>query len=112
MSLTLDAGGRYIQGPDCGKVAMLLAAGAHRMVRPPRRFPPRRGRQLVCVAVTRDYDTALWVQDDVDFQRCKRDDGRLIVWLEMKTETLVSAKRLEAVQNVADYEGRAFPDMW
>lgn len=112
MSLTLDADGRFIQGPDCGKVAMLLAAGAHRMVRPPRRFPPRRGRQFVCVVITRDYDAALWVQDDVDFQRCKRDDGRLVVWLEMKTDALVNAERLPETKRVSDYEDRAFPGMW
>ena len=112
MSLTLDAEGRYIQGPDTGKVAMILAAGAHRMVRPPRRFPPRRGRQLICVVINRGYDAAMWVQDEVDFQRCKRDDGRLVVWLEMKTQVLVNADRLPEIQKLSDFEGRVFPDMW
>lgn len=112
MSLTLDGEGRYIQGPNCGKVAMLIAAGAHRMVRPPRRFPPRRGRQFVCVVITRDYDAALWVQDDVDFQRCRDETERLTVWLEMKTDALVNAERLPPNQKVSEYEDRAFPDMW
>lgn len=111
MSLVLDADGRYIQGADCGKVAMLLAAGARRR-KTPRKFPLRRGRQLICVVVNRGYDAALWVQDDVDFQRCKRDDGRLVVWLEMKTEALVNAERLPEAKRVSDYEDRAFPGLW
>jgi hypothetical protein len=111
VSLTLDADGRYIQGIDCGKVAMLLSEGARRRS-PPRKFPLRRGRQLICVVVNRDYDAALWVQDDVDFQRCRDETERLTVWLEMKTEPLVSADRLPAEQTVDKYEDRAFPDMW
>jgi len=109
--LTLDADGRYIQGPDCGKVAMLLDAGAKRRV-PPRRFPPRAGRQYVAVEIQGTHDAALWVQDDVDFKRCKRDDDRFIVWLEMETEPLVSAGRLPPDQKVSNYEDRAFPGMW
>ncbi len=111
MSLTLDGEGRYIQGEDCGKVAMLLAAGARRR-RAPRKFPLRRGRQLICVAITRYYDAALWVQDAVDFQRCTRDDGRPVVWLEMKSDALVNAERLPPKQKVSEYEDRAFPGMW
>lgn len=111
MSLTLDANGLYIQGADTGKVAMLLEAGAKR-IKVPRRFPPRVGWQYVAVAIHDTYDAALWVQDDVDFQRCKGDDIRLIVWLEIKTEALVSAERLPEVKRVSDYEDRAFPGLW
>ena len=111
MSLTLDADGLYIQGPDCGKVAMLLAEGAHRR-KAPRKFPLRRGRQLICVMIDRDYDSALWVQDDVSFRQCLEDTGYLVVWLEMKSDALVNAERMPPEQRVSEYEDRAFTDMW
>ena len=90
---------------------MLIEAGAKRRSLP-RKFPLRRGRQLVCVVITRDYDTALWVQDPEDFQRCRDETGRLTVWLEMKTDALVNAERLPPKQRVSEYEDRAFADMW
>lgn len=111
MSLTLDANGLYIQGPDYGKVSMLLSEGARRR-RPPRKFPLRRGRQLVCVFIDQDHDAALWIQDEEHFRRCLTATDRLVVWLEMKTEALVSAERLPEPQRVSDYEDRAFPGMW
>ena len=111
MSLTLDGEGRYIQGSDTGKVSMLLSEGARRR-RAPRKFPLRRGRQLVCVFIERDHDAALWVQDDSDFQRCLAATDRHVVWLEMSTKALVNADRLPAIQRLGDYEPQVFTDMW
>ncbi len=111
MSLTLDGEGRYIQGIDCGKVAMLLEAGAKR-IKVPRRFPPRAGWQYVAVAIDDTHDAALWIQDEQDFQRCRDETDRLTVWLEMKTAALVNAERLPPEQKVSDYDDRAFTDMW
>lgn len=90
--LKLDGEGRYIQGPAVGKVALLLHHGAKR--RPmPRKFPLGPGRQLVCVVVNGAFDAALWIQDEIDFQRCRTSDTRLKVWLEIGNDPLFQADR-------------------
>ncbi len=112
MPLILDAQGRFIQGPDTGKVRHLLDAGAVRKFECPRRFPIRRGRQLVCVFVDGLADHALWIQDREDFVKARDSKARLRVWLELASEDLVTAERLPAVCLVDDTSPPIFSDLW
>lgn len=101
--LTLNGEGRYIQGPDVGKVAYLQGHGA-KIRRKPRKWPPRKGRQFVAVVVNQSFDAALWIQDESDFERCRAaGEARLVVWLEMASELLVTAEREDLKLPVSEH---------
>ena len=91
--LLLDANGRYIQGPDFGKVEMLEDHGAKRRTRRPSKFPLGPGRQMIAVVFNECFEAALWVQDDSDFLRIINTTVRRVVWLDMKNEKLFEANR-------------------
>jgi hypothetical protein len=108
MGLTLDGEGRVIHGPKVGMIAHLLDHGGVRMVKAPRRFPPRRGRQLVLVLIERE-DLALWITDRAQFDVAKETPG-LKVWLDLPSAPLLEAERKPLELPVDDGPGEC-PDL-
>jgi hypothetical protein len=97
MALVIDGDGNIIMGPRIGMVSHLIAAGAIRLERGPRRFPPREGQQLVAVKIgehveRQQADVAHWVTDIESFQLLKAWHG-LRVWLEIPNAALFTATR-------------------
>lgn len=104
--LLLNGEGRYVQGPDLGKVQMMKDAGG--VIRTGRRqFPIKEGWQLLAIVDNVDFEACLWVQDQIDFDRCVRTDdgnGRPVTWMEIENKALFDADRQPLKKRCASAE--------
>ncbi len=89
--LKLDGEGRYLVEPKIGIVAALVAEGAVRLARKPRKFPLGEGRQLVAVGIFSGRDAGLWITDPEDFADVQGFPA--VVWLDVPNAPLFEADR-------------------